>query len=78
MVSAICVADLLVALRFTAMANRADSEMADPSRAASAIDPQAMRRLARLLFLTVPVTWLFVAALSFGLIPADGITAIKF
>ncbi|QDZ06708.1 hypothetical protein FPZ24_03790 [Sphingomonas panacisoli] len=76
--SAIAVVDLLIALRFAALANRAESEMGAPSRPATATNPEALRRVANLLMFAAPLMWLLVAALSFGLIPVDGIIPIKF
>lgn len=76
--SLIAVVDLLIALRFAAMANRIDSEMGAPPRPGAATNPETLRRVANLLMYTAPLMWLAAAALSFGLIPIDGITPIKF
>ena len=78
MISLVAVVDLMIALRFSAIANRAESEMGAPPRPAAATNPEALRRVARMLLITAPVMWLVVAALSFGLIPIDGIVPIKF
>ena len=76
-VSVICAADLLIALRFLRMADRADGDTGAPPKA-SQIDPAAARRFARIMLVAAPLMWLFFAALSFGIIPVDGITPIKF
>ena len=78
MISLVAVVDLMIALRFQAIANRADSEMGAPPRPASATNPEALRRVAQILLITAPIMWLVVAALSFGFIPVDGIVPIKF
>lgn len=77
-ISLIAVIDLLIALRLAAIANRADSEMGAPPRVPTAASPETLRRVANLLMYTAPLMWLAAAALSFGLIPIDGITPIKF
>ena len=77
-ISLVAIIDLLIALRFAAIANRAESEMGAPPRTPPATNPETLRRVANLLMFTAPLLWLFVAALSFGLIPIDGITPIKF
>lgn len=79
--SVVAVVDLLIAMRFHAIANRADSEMGAPPRLDSegeVNNPETLRRVANLLMYTAPLMWLAAAALSFGLIPIDGITPIKF
>jgi hypothetical protein len=76
-ISAVSVADILIALNFLARANCAESAMGAPP-APDATNPEALRRVARMLFVTAPLMWLVAAALSFGLIPIDGIVPIKF
>ena len=78
MISLVAVVDLLIALRFQAIADRAESEMGAPPAPATATNPEALRRVARMLLITAPIMWLVVAALSFGFVPVDGIIAIKF
>lgn len=77
-VSLICMADLLIALRFSRLADRVDSNVgAAPRRTGS--DPAAMRRFARIMFIAAPLMWLFFVALTFGLLgPVGNITPIKF
>jgi len=78
MISLVAIADILLALRFSAMANRAESEMGAPPRPAPATDPEALRKVARMLLFTAPLLWLVAALLSFGIIPIDAIVPIKF
>lgn len=76
-ISVVLVADYLFALLFLAKANRLESDVgAAPQPDAG--DPQALRRAARLFMITGPIAWFVIAALSFGLIPFDGITPITF
>ena len=77
-VSLVCVTDLMIALYFLRMANQAESDLgAAPS--AGATNPAAARRFARVMFITAPLLWLFIAALTFGLFgPVGGIIPIKF
>ena len=78
MISLVAITDILLALRFSAMANRAESEMGAPPRSAPATDPEALRKVARLLLITAPIMWLVAALLSFGIVPVDAIIPIKF
>ncbi len=81
LVSGVAAMDYLIAFWFIARANRAQSEVGAAPRLDSdgeANNPEALRRIARLLMLTAPVAWLIVAALSFGILPVDGIVPIKF
>jgi hypothetical protein len=77
-VTLVCAADLLIALRFSRLADRADSNVgAAPRRTGS--DPAAMRRFARIMFVAAPLMWLFFVALTFGLLgPVGNITPITF
>ena len=78
--SAVCLTDLVIAWLFLRGADRADSMVgaAHPLTPDPQTSPDARRRFAHILFLTTPILWLVFAALSFGLLPIDGITAIKF
>lgn len=77
-ISVICVADLLVARFFLSRADTADSAVGSAPKAGN-LDPVAARRVARIMFITAPLMWLFFVALTFGLFgPVDGITPIKF
>jgi len=74
----VLVVDLLVALRFLRMADRAESEVGVP-RKAGGIDPAAARRFARIMLVATPIMWLFCVAFSFGLFGSTGnIIPIKF
>jgi hypothetical protein len=77
LVSLICVTDLMIAFYFLRMANQADT-MVGAAPQAGAINPDAARRFARVLFMATPGVWLVVALLSFGAIPVGGITPITF
>ena len=77
-ISLVVATDIVLALLFLAQANRAESEMGVAPPAAGATDPAAQRKTARLLLLTAPLIWLVIAALSFGIVPVDGIVPIKF
>ena len=77
-ISLVAITDIVIALIFSAKANRAESEMGAPPRPAGATDPEALRKVARLLLITAPIMWLVVALLSFGIVPVDGIIPIKF
>ncbi|THD37867.1 MAG: hypothetical protein E7773_02500 [Sphingomonas sp.] len=77
-ISLVVATDIGLALLFIAQANRAESEMGAPLPAAGAPDPAAQRKTARLLLVTAPLIWLVVAALSFGIVPVDGIVPVKF
>lgn len=77
-ISLVAVTDILLALLFSAKANRAESEMGAAPRPAGATDPEALRRTARMLLITAPLFWLGAALLSFGIIPIDAIIPIKF
>lgn len=77
-VSLICVGDLLIALRFSRTAARAESDVG-AAPASSRSDPAAMRRFARIMFIVAPLMWLFFVALTFGLLgPVGNITPITF
>jgi hypothetical protein len=70
--------DMLIALRFLRVADRAESEVGAP-RKAGGIDPVASRRFARIMLFSTPVIWLFCVAFSFGLFGSTGnIIPIKF
>ena len=72
-ISAVTVIDLLIAVYFRNVAERADSGEVIPS----SIDPQGASRMSNLLFLMAPLMWLIVALISFGVIPS-GIDPAKF
>jgi hypothetical protein len=70
--------DLLIALRFLRMADRAESDVGAAPKAGS-FDPAATRRFARIMLISTPIIWLFCAAFSFGLFgPTGNIIPIKF
>jgi hypothetical protein len=77
-VSIVAITDILIALGFSAKANSAQSAMGAPPRPASATDPEALRKVARMLLITAPIMWLVAALLSFGIVPVDAIVPIKF
>ena len=77
LVSLVCITDLMIAVYFLRMANRAESVIGAPPET-SGTNPAAARRFARVLFMATPGVWLIVALLSFGIIPVDGIIPIKF
>ncbi|MDB5679001.1 hypothetical protein [Sphingomonas bacterium] len=77
-ISLVAVTDVILALLFSAKANRAESQMGAPPRPANATDPEALRRTARMLLTTAPIMWLVTALLSFGIVPIDAIVPIKF
>jgi hypothetical protein len=77
LVSLICVGDLMIAFYFLRMANQADTMVGAAPRA-GAINPDAARRFARVLFMATPGLWLFIALLSFGIIPVGNIIPITF
>ncbi len=77
-VSLICVADLLIALRFLRKADRVESGVGAAPRG-NGSDPAALRQFARIMFIVAPLMWLFFVALTFGLLgPVGNITPIKF
>ena len=76
-ISLVCVTDLALAFYFLRMANRADS-LVGAAPQAGAVDPDAARRFARMLFMATPILWLVVALLSFGVIPVGNIIPITF
>ena len=77
-VSLICVADVLIALRFSRMADNADG-LVGAAPAPGKVDPVAARRFARIMFVAAPLMWLFFVALTFGLFgPVGNIVPIKF
>lgn len=76
-VSLVCVTDLALAFYFLRQANRTERVVGAAPKA-GAIDPDAARRFARVLFLATPALWLFIALLSFGIIPVGNIIPIKF
>jgi len=74
----VLVVDMLVALRFLRMADRAESEVGVP-RKTGGLDPLAARRFARIMLVATPIMWLFCVAFSFGLFGSTGnIIPIKF
>jgi len=80
-ITGVLVMDYIIAAWFIARANRAASEIGAAPRLDSegqVNNPETLRKTARLLMLTAPIFWLVVAALSFGIIPVDGIVPIKF
>ena len=78
MVSLFCVADVLIALRFKRLADRAESDVG-AAPGAGGTDPAAARRFARVMLIAAPLMWLFFVALTFGLLgPVGNITPIKF
>jgi hypothetical protein len=70
-VTLILVADVLIALRFLRMADRAQSEVGAPPKVGS-LDPAAARRFARIMVIAAPLAWLFFVAFSFGLFGSTG------
>jgi len=72
-ISAVAVGDLLIALYFRSLADRA--EMGE--KVSTNIDPASARRVATMLLIGAPVMWFVVFLISFGLIPT-GIDPIKF
>jgi hypothetical protein len=77
LVSLVCVTDLAMAFYFLRMANRADS-LVGAAPETNGTNPAAARRFARVLFIATPALWLFIALLSFGIIPVGNIIPIKF
>jgi len=78
LVSLVCFADVLIALRFKRLADRADSNVGTAPKVGGT-DPTAARRFARVMLIVAPLMWLFFVALTFGLFgPVGGITPIKF
>jgi hypothetical protein len=77
LVSLVCVTDLALAFYFLRQADQAESVVGAAPQA-GAMDPAAARRFARVLFMATPALWLFIALLSFGIIPVGGIIPIKF
>ena len=76
-ISLICIGDIAIALYLLAKANRVGDTL-DSAPRSGAFDPVGARRVARLMLIATPVTWLFVAALCFGLLgPVGGITPIR-
>ena len=77
-VSLICFADVLIALRFKRLADRAESDVGAAPKAGGT-DPAAARRFAQIMLIAAPLMWLFFVALTFGLFgPVGNITPIKF
>ena len=77
-VTLVCVADLLIALRFLRKADQADSNVGAAPRG-NGSDPAVMRSFARIMFIVAPLMWLFFVALTFGLLgPVGNITPITF
>jgi hypothetical protein len=76
-VSLVCATDLALAFYFVRQANQAESVVGATPQA-GAINPAAARRFARVLFIATPALWLFIALLSFGIIPVANITPITF
>jgi len=76
-ISLVCVTDLMIAYYFLRMANRADS-LVGAAPQTGAINPEAARRFARVLFMATPGMWLVVALLSFGIVPIGNIIPITF
>lgn len=70
-VTLVLVVDMLVALRFLRIADRAQSEVGVP-RKVGTLDPAAARRAARLMLIAAPIAWLFFVAFSFGLFGSTG------
>jgi hypothetical protein len=54
-----------------------DSQVGEAPRPGKA-SPEATRRVARIVLVVSGLVWLAVAALSFGLIPVDGVRPITF
>ena len=77
LISLVCVTDLAIAFYFLRMANQADS-MVGAAPQAGAVNPDAARRFARVLFMATPGMWLVVALLSFGVIPVGNIIPVTF
>lgn len=77
LISLVCVTDLALAFYFLRQANLAEG-LVGAAPTAGAINPDAARRLARVLFMATPGLWLVVTLLSFGIVPIDGIIPIKF
>jgi hypothetical protein len=77
LISLVCVTDLMIAFYLLRQANQAESVVGAAPKA-GAINPDAARRFARVLFMATPGMWLVVALLSFGFIPVGGIIPIKF
>jgi len=77
LISLVCVVDLTIAFYFLRMANQAESVVGAAPQA-GAVNPDAARRFARVLFIATPALWLVIALLSFGIVPVGGIIPITF
>ena len=75
LVSVICVADCIIALRFRTLADQADTAV---GVAKPKLDPANARRVAGIMLVMAPLMWLFIALLAFGIFPNSGIIPIKF
>lgn len=76
--SLVCVTDMVIALWFLRLANRAEGNVGAP-RPAGQVDPVKARQFARIMFIIAPLMWLFFVALTFGLFgPVGNITPITF
>lgn len=72
-ITLVLASDLLIALHYRSLADRVEGG----ERVSSSIDPANARKVATMLIVSAPLIWLFVALLSFGVIPS-GIDPIKF
>jgi hypothetical protein len=73
-VTLMVIGDMLIAIKFRQLADRADSgEAAMPGK----VDASGARMIATSLLIMGPLLWLAIALMCFGLIPS-GIAPIKF
>ncbi|MES2097651.1 MAG: hypothetical protein V4459_12910 [Pseudomonadota bacterium] len=75
--AALALTDLMLALVFRSVADRAEADVGRPP-AEPPTDPASLRKMARMLFVSAPIVFLVGVALSFGLVPIDGIVSLKF
>jgi hypothetical protein len=69
----VAVTDVLIAMRYRQLADRADS-----GEAAGQLDPVQARRIATFMLVFAPIMFFGAVLISFGLIPVGGIDPIKF
>ena len=70
-VTLVLAVDVLIALRFRRMADRAEGNVGAPPKVGS-LDPAAARRVVYLMLIAAPLMWLFFVAFSFGLFGSTG------
>ena len=72
-ITLVMITDVMIAVYFRSLADRVESGETVNNN----IDPPKARKTATLLLVTMPIVWLVVTLISFGVIPS-GIEPIKF